>query len=94
MNEQCDDVRIALPRDRLTAGHPIIDLRIALVEQALELAQLLIRELGEMLICDWRQRTWIGLAPRNRQLDRSPNPNMKAAAEMVSSEDPAPRGTG
>jgi hypothetical protein len=51
MNEQCDDVRIVLLGDRLTAGHPIIDLRIALVEQALELAQLLIRELGEMLIC-------------------------------------------
>ena len=51
MNEQCDDVRIALLRDRLTAGHPIIDLRIALVEQALELAQFLIRELCEMLIC-------------------------------------------
>ena len=51
MNEQCDDVRIALLGDRLTAGHPIIDLRIALVEQALELAQFLIRELCEMLIC-------------------------------------------
>jgi hypothetical protein len=51
VKEQRHNTVLVLLGDRPTTGHPIIDVRVALFEQALELAQLLVRELCEMSIC-------------------------------------------